>query len=250
MGFQKSLLYRSALAVTLCVELVGFSLVAPKVRAQSIEVSLTFPPGSQRGAPARTAGAGRRNSAWFYKGNPPLTVLAPSNNVVTTVAANPTLFWYVPQTEAKSAEFVVVDKREGNKVYLTTVALNGTPGIVKLSLPTTVSLEMGKEYTWKFTLIGIPTKPGEQNYVGGLIERTQLNPQQKSRLAAAKEPLKQAEVYAGASVWQETLTILAQLRQDRPNDSKVADAWKELLKSVNLEAIANKPLVKCCTVEK
>lgn len=249
MGFQKSLLYWSALAVALCVELVGFSIAVPQVRAQSIEVSLTFPPGSDRGAPGRTAGAGRRRPARCYTGNPPLTVLAPSNNVVTTVAANPTLFWYVPQTEAKSAEFVVVDK-QGNEVYLTTVPLNGSPGIVKLSLPATVSLETGNEYTWQFALICNPAKPREQDYVRGVIERTQLNAQQKTRLAAAKEPLKQAEVYAGASVWQETLTILARLRQDRPNDSKVADAWKELLKSVNLEAIANKPLVECCKVDK
>jgi hypothetical protein len=46
------------------------------------------------------------------------------------------------------------------------------------------------------------------------------------------------------------LAILAQLRHDRPNDSKVIDAWKELLNSVELEAIATEPLVECCKAEK
>jgi hypothetical protein len=121
---------------------------------------------------------------------------------------------------------------------------------VKLSLPATVSLETGKDYTWQLALICDPTDRSGDQVVEGLIERTALSSAQKTRLAAATDPLKQAEVYAQARIWQETIAILAQLRRDRPNDSNVTNAWKELLNSVELPAIATAPLVECCTADK
>lgn len=248
MGCQKSVSYWGALSVALFVEFLTFSSLTLQLRAQSLEVSLTFPPTANRGAPARTAGGGTRNPSACVKGKIPLTALAPSNNVGTTVSANPTLFWYVPETEAKSAKFVVYDNQDkNNEIYQTTLALNGTPGIVKLSIPATVALEPGKEYWWDFRLICNTESPSPKEFVEGIIERTELSSEQKTKLEQATEPLKQAEVYAGAKVWQETLTILAQLRHDRPNDSDITEAWKELLKSVQLEAIATEPLSECCT---
>jgi hypothetical protein len=199
--------------------------------------------------------------------NPRLTALTPNNNVVTTVSGNPTLFWYVPKTEAKSAEFVLFDKvfdKDGeklNEIYRTIVAVKGTPGIVKLSIPASVSLERGKQYIWKFSVIcesengggapfvaGASENDGGAPFVAGAIERTELNWMEQRKLAAAKEPLEKAEVYAEAEVWQETLSLMAQLRYERPYDFRVNNAWRELLSSVQLDAIASEPLVECCTV--
>jgi hypothetical protein len=173
--------------------------------------------------------------------------------VVTTVSGNPTLFWYVPKTEAKSAEFVLFDKdfdKDGeklNEIYRTTVAVKGTPGIVKLHIPASVSLETGKKYLWAFTVM-CNSDPEDNPWVAGAIERTELNGEEETKLAAAKEPLQKAEVYAEAKVWQETLSLVAQLRYERPYDFRVNNAWRELLSSVQLGAIASEPLVECCTV--
>lgn len=240
--------------VVLCVELLTFS-VAADVRAQT---RITFPPTQRRGAPARTVGGGQRGTVGGWQrgdglscltSNKCLTALTPDNNVVTTLSAHPTLFWYVPQTEAKFAEFAVIDKSNFNEVYKTTVAVKGTPGIVKLSIPRDVSLEIGKEYWWKFSLIYNSENGTEEEHLAGLIERTELNWEEKMKLAAATEPLKKAEVYAKAKIWQETLSLVAQLRDEHPNDSRVRNAWLGLLTSVNLEEIATKPLVECCTVD-
>ncbi len=226
--------------------------MTPPLKAQSIEVSLTYPPvDNNRGTLSRTAGGAQRGVAnsSCIQGNTPLTVLAPSNNVITTVSGNPTLFLYVPQTTAKSAQFVVSDAK-GNEVYLTSLALTGTPGVVQLSLPSTVSLETGQNYRWGFLLtcnLENGSDLPENAFVLGDLKRTDLTSEQKTKLAQAKEPLKQAEVYAEARIWQETLTILAQLRQNRPDDSNISKAWEELLDSVGLDAIATAPLVKCCT---
>jgi hypothetical protein len=213
--------------------------------AEPLKVSLTFPPVDNVGAPARTAGGGQRGPI-CVRGKIPLTALAPSNNLGTTVSGNPTLFWYVPQTEAKSAKFVMLDKQD-NEIYTTILPLKGTPGVVKLSLPANVSLQPGQDYTSELTLNCDSENPSDQGFVRGLVKRTELNAQQKTQLAAATEPLQKAQVYAQAKIWQETLTILAQLRSTRPNDPRIRDAWQELLKSVQLEPIATEPLLECCS---
>ena len=249
MHCQKSLACLGTLAVALCIEGLTLSLAASQLRAQSIQVSLTFPPTQPRGAPPRTIGGAHRGPKACLTSNLPLTALTPNNNVVTTVSGNPTLFWYVPKTEAKSAEFVLFDDdgRELNEIYRTTVAVKGTPGIVKLSIPASVSLETGKKYLWAFT-VKCFSDPEDNPWVAGVIERTELNGEEETKLAAAKEPLQKAEVYAEAKVWQETLSLVAQLRYERPYDFRVNNAWRELLSSVQLGAIASEPLVECCTV--
>ncbi|WP_041779842.1 DUF928 domain-containing protein [Allocoleopsis franciscana] len=178
-----------------------------------------------------------------------LTVLSPQNNIVTTVSDQPTLYWYIPKTEAKSADFVVYDP-EGQLVYQTKVALEGIPGVVKLSLPRTVELKMGQEYDWTLALDQSPENEEQNRSVGGKIKRTALTATQKAQLAAARQPLQQAEIYAEAGIWQETISILAQLRHDRPSDRNINAAWKELLESVELKEIANAPLIECCRVDK
>lgn len=245
---QKNLSYQCVLGFAFFVEFLTFSLAAPSLRAQSLKVSITFPPVENRGTLSRTAGGGTRGGDCLT-GKTPLTALTPTNNIGTTVSGNPTFFWYIPQSEAKSAEFVVTDNQY-QEIYATTLALNGTPGVVSLSLPATVSLETGKDYYWYVLLICDPKNREQDMFVEGVVKRTELSLEQKTKLAAATEPLKQAEMYAQAKIWQETLAILAQLRHDRPNDSKVIDAWKELLNSVELEAIATEPLVKCCKADK
>lgn len=244
---QKSFAYLGTLAVALCVELLTISPAASQIRAQSIQISLTFPPTQSRGAPARTIGGGVRGPKPCFTGNHPLTAITPRNNVVTTVAANPTLFWYVPQTDAKLAYFVLFDQ-DFNEIYRTKMAVQGTPGIMKLSLPASVSLKTGEAYTWRLAPICDPGNLGGEKFLEGVIERTQLNAQENNQLASVTEPLQKAEIYAKAQIWQETLSIITQLRSERPNDSKVNQAWQELLKSVELDQFATEPIIECCTI--
>ena len=266
MRYQKSSSYLVTLSVALGVALVPFTFMTPQLNAQQLYAKLSFPR-TPVGAPRITVGGGTRSSgpSCGVSKKSPLIVLSPQNNVVTTVSAQPTLFWYVPKTSAKSAEFVVYDNG-GQTLYQTTLALTGTPGVVKLSLPPTVALETNKKYDWTFALKCNPN-PNQNSadvriqdaddmvqapdvMVKGSLKRTVLTSTQKSQLAAAKQPLKQAEVYAKAGVWQETLSILAQLRRDRPSDRDVNAAWKELLESVDLKNIASEPLVECCRADK
>lgn len=175
----------------------------------------------------------------------PLTVLMPTSNVGTTVAANPTFFLYVPETTAATAEFVIVDDNR-NDVYRTTLVLSSTPGIVTLKLPETVSLKTGKNYLWQFEIICDPLnrQTKDKKYVQGLVQRVEISQNLKTKLDYAVSPIMKAKLYAEAGIWHEALTLLAQVRSYQPTE------WEELLKSVGLDALAPAPLVKCCTVEK
>lgn len=249
MGYQKYNSYLATLSVALGVALVPFSFETPQLRAQPLYVSINFPR-TPVGAPRTAVGGGTRGepATSCVSSGSDLTVLSPQSNKVTTVSAQPTLFWYVPKTQAKSAEFLV-NNEQGQVLYQTTMTLKGIPGVVALSLPKTVVLETGKEYDWKLALKCNQANQEEEVTVRGTIERTALTSTQKAQLAAAKQPLMQAEVYAKAGIWQETISILAQLRHDRPSDRNVNTAWKELLESVELKEIANQPLVDCCKAD-
>lgn len=265
MKWQKTPTYLAVLTTMLSAALVT-DLTAPRLLAQSYphnEVGLQFPappdrgspsktfgagtwmiefpPVPERGGPRRTAGGGSRSYSCTDNGDIPLTAIVPSNNLVKTVAANPTLFWYVPKTKASIAEFVLIDD-QNQEVYLTTLTLDNTKdGIVQLSIPKTVPLTMGKTYNWFFVIVCDPQERSRDQWVKGILERTEVSPQLALNLEQEQNTLEQAKLYAKAMIWQETVTTVAQLRDYQPQ------AWVNLIESVGLEAIANKPFVNCCT---
>ena len=242
MVWLKSLQSMGILAGVLAPALVSVASLPPQLPAESRpdgRISLEFPPAADRGAPARTAGGGVRGENCVEQGATPLTALMPGNNVGTTVAANPTLFVYVPKTNAKEAEFSVLDA-QGKDVYLETVKLTGEAGVVKVSMPESADLKTGKDYTWSFSIVCNAQERSGDIYVRGLLQRTELSADLKSELEKAP-PLEQAKIYAKAQVWNETLALLAELRNSNPKE------WEQLLKSVGLEAIAEAPFISTVT---
>ncbi len=197
--------------------------------------SLEFPPTGGTGAPERTASGGRRGDSCTEAGALPATALVPQNNLVTTVSETPTLFFYIPQTKMKTAELVLMDN-EGNEFFQSKIALSGKSGVMKVVVPSTVKLEENKTYRWEFSIICNTQDRMGDSYIQGMLQRTPLSRELKTKLGAAK-PLQQAELLAKAKIWHESLAIAAQLRPTNPT------AWEELLKSVGLGAIATKPFI-------
>ncbi len=249
MSWQKSVQSLGVLAVAISPALIIFSSLPPQLLAQSssMKISLEFPPTDDRGAPGRTAGGGTRGGgspgSWCVEGGGiPLMPLMPTrNNVGKTVADSPTLYWYIPKNTATSGEFLLKDM-EGNQVYLTNFTPSRRAGIVKLSIPASAALKINKDYLWNFAIICDPQDRSQDQFVKGMLQRTELGSFLKSQLERAT-PLEQAKIYAESRIWHETLTIIAQLRSENPAE------WEELLESVGLGAIAKKPLLDCCTAE-
>lgn len=208
------------------------------------QVSVAFPQASDRGAPPRSRGAGTRGPGCSQEaGEIPLTALMPANNVATTIAANPTVYLYVPKRDNKNAEFAVFDLTERKIVYETVFPLRDSAGIVKVTLPTTVALKAGNNYMWHFGVICNASDLSKNEVVQGMMERVALSPQQQTQISQTRQPLEQAKLYAAAGIWNEAVSTLASLRQDHPAE------WSELLTSVGLETMTKQPVLDCCSVD-
>ena len=209
-------------------------IVGSSLLVQLPTYSLQFPPTGGTGAPARTASGGRRGDACVNAQAIPATALLPQNKLGTTVSETPTLFFYIPQTQAGAAEFVLMDN-QGNELFQKTIAPN-TSGIVKLDLPPTVKLEENKTYQWEFAIVCDAQDRSRDHFIQGTLQRIQLSSELKTNLEKA-EPLERAKLYAEARIWHESLAIAAQLRETTP------DAWTQLLNSVGLGGIASQPFI-------
>ncbi|MBD2293141.1 DUF928 domain-containing protein [Anabaena sphaerica FACHB-251] len=242
MNLPKYFQYPGKVVSVILPGLLVTSLLPGQLLAQSapMKISLEFPSGDPRGTPASTLGGGRRGVSCLTidKGKPSLTALMPKrDNKSLTATKTPEFYFYVPKTTASTAEFIL---REGEEdIYDTTFKLPGKSGIVKLQIPPTSALKTGSTYKWYLTIICNPDDRSADEYIHGVIERTAITPSLSKALQQAT-PLKQAKIYAQYALWPETITKIAQLRTEKPNE------WKELLKSVGLEVIASEELFDCC----
>ncbi|HEY9624889.1 MAG TPA: DUF928 domain-containing protein [Crinalium sp.] len=168
----------------------------------------------------------------------------------TTVSDRPTFWFYLPTSSTStSVEFVVQDSND-NYVYKTAFDAPSSPsGIVSVSIPSTApALEVNKTYSWTFSVSCEATRPSSAVYVQGQIYRTAISEDLQRRIAAAP-PLEQAALYAANGVWQDSLTLLAHLRQNNPPTPALETAWNQLLQQADLGDIAPSPLISCCSPE-
>lgn len=214
--------------------------------SQSWEISQAFSP-PNRSAPPSAAGGGARSDCVLSndRDGRPLTALIPGNSLALTVNPRPTFYVYMPQTRAKTAEFLIKDE-EDNDVYRTTLPVPQNAGIMGIQLPENGSktlLESGKNYHWFVALVCKPQDRREDVFVDGWVQRTEPSATLTNELQNAK-PEDRAGIYAKAGIWYEAVNALAELRSSRPNDPTTKANWEALLKSVKLDAIADKPLVR------
>ncbi len=231
-----------ALAISpIIVTFSGWQLVKAQSTPEFL-ISVDFPDGGKRSPSGRTSGGGTRGLCSTIRGNKNLIALMPGDdNAGTTISTNPKFFLYLPEHEAKLAEFDIRDK-SGNSLYYTNLDISDTSGIVKLTLPKNVNLKTNKEYTWEFSIVCDPWDYSGNKFVKGTIKKVEISSDLENSLKNAT-PLEQAEIYAKARIWNETIATLAELRTSNHKE------WEELLTSVGLKEIASEPFTSCCKVE-
>ncbi len=205
--------------------------------------AIQFPETSDLGAPSRTAGGATRGDTCISPNlTPNLTALLPNNSLATTYAADATLptslFFYVPESPTQQAELYIVDS-SGEPVYDQTVTLPNEPGVIQVVIPDGEALfEAGELYYWDFSIVCDAEDPESNVVVGGGIQRAEASDELLDALEdAGDDRLAQAQIYAEAGAWQETLALVAALRDENP------ELWNDLLESVELESVVDAPIL-------
>src|SRR4028119_1609712 len=173
-----------------------------------------------------------------------LTALVPKNKIGRTVSDYPTFFFYLPQTDAELAELILEDE-SGNQIYQQDLTIKNLSGVIGVSIPANTNvppLEVGKSYTWKFTVVCDPEDRASDQLETGIVRRVELSPDILSELDAA-DPRQKAVIYAQNGIWQDALGTLAAARRANPNDTDLAADWESLLDSVKLGSIAAEPIL-------
>lgn len=228
-------------------------------RTRRSPITIRFNP-RPRGAPPATVGLGSRGDCLENRTDP-LRVLIPEGRsmasgstpgVLTTTNTHPSFLVYVPVYEASAQALslklmqVTADDEE-IELYQQSFALPSTAGIVELQ-PTGSSmpaLQVGQQYHWYVSMVcGLMDQSGNP-VVEGWIERVVPDSALSAQLDQAS-PLDKAVLYGQAGIWQDMLITLAELRRTQPLDAGLQETWNDLLRSVELGAIANAPLLDCC----
>ncbi|MEH2123792.1 DUF928 domain-containing protein [Nostoc sp.] len=212
----------------------------------------------KNGAPTgrRRAGAGRTDCPSNLTR---LTALVPGDGgesvLASTVAENPTFWFYVPQLPqtTRSGEFVlqVLDGKDVQNVYRTPLTLSGKPGIVSITLPAQPQyfLKVDKKYHWYFHIYcGDVEKTSDNFYVDGFVQRQVMTEALDSQLKSAKP--KEYIVYSANNIWYDALTNLGQQRRTNPQNATLNQDWVDLLNAVGLQDIAKEPIVQDYNLEK
>jgi Domain of Unknown Function (DUF928) len=162
-----------------------------------------------------------------------------------TTNEHPTLWVYIPYSSALISRIDFILRSGDNPanpiVYQTSIQAPKRAGIVNFSLPkTSTPLAIDKLYQWEVKLT-MKSQPTEQ--ITGWIQRANINSNLSDRIKQSN-PSQQADLYAENGFWYDALSTLAILRRDFPTDPAIKENWQTMLKSVNLEGLADRPFVK------
>lgn len=174
-----------------------------------------------------------------------LTALVPQNKIGRTVSEYPTLFFYLPKTDAQLAEFTLLDP-SGKEIYKQTFTISNLSGVIGVSIPANKNvspLEVGKNYRWNFTVICDSQDRSADVFQMGTVRRVELSADIRSELEKA-DPRRKTAIYAENGIWQDALSNLAAARRAQPDDAVLSADWADLLNAVNLGKIAKEPIVQ------
>lgn len=165
----------------------------------------------------------------------PLLALGGTSGYTQTISEFPTFWFYIPYTSDRtsSGEFELQDEN-AKTVEQISIALPTTPKIISIRL--TQTLELNRRYRWYLAVNCSSERFISEGYVTGLVERILLPKEVERQVTIARSPLDRLQIYAQNGIWYDTLNELAQLYLVQPSWE---ETWKDFLKNVGLENIAN-----------
>lgn len=216
-------------AAVLSIALLAFSAV------KAIAQGLFDPPPGEEEPTAATGGATRSGPTCFDT-RQNFRILKPSGLVGLTLEERPTVWIELPPNTAERIALTVSTESGGVVYDEITFPVPEVPGLVALPLPDDLPpLEMGQLYQWEVELECAIGQSSNNLTVLGWVKRIEPDTEFTDELEATIDPLEAAQVYGRHGIWYETLNLVAQQRQESPQDARVQEAWESLLEWVEPE---------------
>ncbi|GAA6622320.1 DUF928 domain-containing protein [Scytonema sp. NUACC26] len=158
-----------------------------------------------------------------------------------TISQRPTFWFYIPRLpiEQVKAEFLLLNE-QGKEIGSEIFPLRSQPGIIRLQMPSKIlPLEPNKTYRWAFSAICNPEDRSADVTVNGWLKHTAADSNLNQRLKSTSGR-EQVFVYTDSQLWYETLTKLAELRQQNPQDVTIQTDWANVLRLMGLPEDAPK----------
>jgi hypothetical protein len=167
----------------------------------------------------------------------------PLNNVSTFTGEQASFWLHMPAAlSKKTAEIFVSDPQTYEVIYQQQLLLPelDTDSIVKIDLPATNGegaslLAPSQDYFWEFAAICDVADRSRDHVVQGFVHRLEASALPTD--LTARSTIQQAEAYAAAEIWQQTLELALLLKAAEPT------LWSQLLSSVELGALAHEPVI-------
>lgn len=221
----------------------------PDISQVTYEVSQS-PTGT--GTPTQTTATGDRKGGACPDVNIPLTALTPAykkdnKNFLwgKTLDERPTFWVYVPYslTDKRPGELRLQEtKANRDKVLTTVVTVTGTsPGVIGVRLPVGKTLKPNEINFWQFVVRCDPDDASSNQFVSSTVTLVQPSTALAKQLKQAT-PKQKVAIYAKEEYWYDYITTLGSLRKANPRDMQVNKAWQNLLRSINHDNIADKPI--------
>ena len=187
----------------------------------------------------------------------PLTAYLPKSEFGLTTRAYPTFLVHMPELPDDmefTARFVLTESSSDKEVYRSSFPVLHRHRTIEIHLPDNAnvvplevadrtnpdSLEKPVTYEWNFTL-SQASDNSNMYAVKGTIERVNLVEDFVRALATASKS-DRVELYAETGIWYDAISSLYELLKERPDDLRLGLEWKQMLDSVGLGEIAEKPI--------
>ncbi len=225
------------LACLVCAILWGYCLPPPaepqSAESPPAEPIVYTPP--KRGAPGGREGAGTRGSKEPIS---TLAVLAPKNHTGLTAQAQPVLYWYLSQETRHSVEVILTAQQSVQPLLVIHLNPPLQPGIQRVRLADhNVRLVPGVLYRWSVALVPDAAQRSAALTTTGTIERIELPDELRGQLRQSNT-ITSARLYATAGLWYDTIVVLSELIDTRPQDTALRQQRAAVLDQEGLAAAA------------
>lgn len=181
-----------------------------------------------------------------------LIALVPEKNVGINTAKSPQIFFYIPKiNQQKPLEFVLRNEQD-ELIYEAFLQTTGD-GIIGIEVPDNVSanlLETDRNYHWYLSIVCNFQQRSRDLVVEGWLHQGDVDLATKNELNTASA-IEQAELYHQQGYWYDALAVLADTHQSSNQQEQpiIREKWTELLGSVGLDNLAQKPFIDSQLIE-